>query len=47
MAKILIVDDEANFIKIAQINLEASGYEVISANDGEEGLEKAGSEHPD
>ena len=47
MAKILIVDDEATFIKLAQIRLESSGYEVITAKDGEEGLEKAKSEKPD
>ena len=47
MAKILIVDDEITFIKTAQIRLEAIGYEVISAHDGEEGLEKAEKEKPD
>jgi len=47
MAKILIVDDENTFITIAQVRLEASGYEVITAKDGEEGLEKAKSEKPD
>ena len=47
MAKILVVDDETIFIKIAQKSLEASGYEVITANDGLEGLMKAENEHPD
>ena len=47
MAKILIVDDESQFIDMLQIILEANEYEVISANDGEEGLEKARSEKPD
>ena len=47
MAKILIVDDEATFIKLAQMRLEANGYKVLTANDGEEGLEKAESENPD
>jgi len=47
MAKILIVDDEATFCKLAQSKLEASGYEVITANNGLEGLEKAENEHPD
>jgi len=47
MPKILIVDDETEFIRVVQVRLEANGYEVITANDGEEGLEKAESEHPD
>jgi len=47
MAKILVVDDEIQFIEMVQIRLEANGYEVIAANDGLEGLEKAESEHPD
>lgn len=47
MSKILIVDDEILFIKVVQKNLEANGYEVITANDGLEGLEKTESEHPD
>jgi len=47
MAKILVVDDESHLIELVQMRLEANGYEVITANDGEEGLEKAKSEKPD
>ena len=47
MAKILIVDDEAVFIKMTRTLLEDSGYEVITAGDGQEGLEKTRSENPD
>jgi len=47
MAKILIVDDEIQFIEMVQMRLEVNGYEVISANDGKEGLDKARSENPD
>ena len=47
MAKILIVDDEAIFVKIAQVRLEVDGYEVITANDGLEGLITAKREKPD
>ena len=47
MAKILIVDDERQSVRMAQVWLEAHGYEVITADDGEEGLEKAKSENPD
>ena len=47
MAKLLIVDDESHFIDMLQIRLEANGYEVIAAYNGEEGLAKAKSESPD
>ena len=47
MKKILIVDDERVFIDIVKALLEDSGYKVITANDGEEGLKKAKSENPD
>ncbi len=40
-SKILIVDDEVDFIEVMRIRLEASGYEVISATDGAAGLEAA------
>ena len=39
MAKILIVDDEATFRKLAQSRLEASGYDVITADHGIEAPE--------
>jgi len=47
MPKILIVDDEDVFIKMIQKLLVGSGYEVVTAGDGQEGLEKAKSENPD
>ncbi len=45
--KILIVDDEADLVLIIKMRLEQEGYEVITAGDGVEGLEKARSEKPD
>lgn len=45
--KILVVDDEGELVKGLQIRLEASGFEVIAAFDGQEGLEKARDEKPD
>ncbi len=45
--KILIVDDEKDLVKILIFRLEANNYEVISAYDGLEGLEKAKKEKPD
>jgi two-component system alkaline phosphatase synthesis response regulator PhoP len=35
---ILLVDDEPNIIELAQIYLEREGFQVISAQDGEEAL---------
>lgn len=45
--KILIVDDEPNIILLVGTRLKANGYEVISASDGQAGLEKAQKESPD
>ena len=39
--KILIVDDEAELLVAVQARLEANGYQVDTASDGEEGLKKA------
>lgn len=45
--RILVVDDEAELIKAIQIRLTASGYEVLNACDGPEGLKLAQKEKPD
>jgi DNA-binding response OmpR family regulator len=45
--KVLIVEDEREISHILRLRLEASGYEVIQAFDGEEGYEKAVSQEPD
>ncbi|MFH1199114.1 MAG: response regulator [Candidatus Omnitrophota bacterium] len=48
MAKrILIVEDEPDQREVLKFRLEQNGYEVILACDGEEGLLKAQTEHPD
>ncbi len=47
MAKVLVVDDESSIVNIISYNLKKEGYEVITAEDGEEGLELALSEKPD
>ncbi|MEA3307357.1 MAG: response regulator [Elusimicrobiota bacterium] len=44
--KILIVDDATDIVKILKIKLEQSGYEVVTAADGDEGWEKFKSEKP-
>ncbi len=45
--KILVVDDESHIVKMVESRLQANGYEVISAADGDEGLKLARSESPD
>ncbi|RSK28128.1 DNA-binding response regulator [Bacillus sp. HMF5848] len=45
--KLLVVDDEQSILTLLQYNLEQAGFEVISAMDGEEGLEKALDNRPD
>lgn len=45
--KILVVDDEVEFLEFFKMRLESEGYEVVTANDGRAALEKAASEKPD
>jgi len=45
--RILVVDDEPEFVELVQMRLEANNYEVIAAHDGEEALTKAEGEAPD
>ena len=45
--RVLVVDDEIDLVMLVQLRLEASGYEVIVAYDGQEGLTKAQKEKPD
>lgn len=49
MAKrtILVVDDEPDFIDLVRVRLEANGYSIISANDGEEAVRSAKKNKPD
>jgi DNA-binding response OmpR family regulator len=44
--KILVVDDEVNFVALLKKRLEANNFNVISAPDGAEGLKKAREEQP-
>ena len=45
--KILLVDDEPEIQVIIRSRLTAAGYDVIIAQDGQEGLDMARSEAPD
>ena len=45
--KVLIADDEPDILEILKYNLSNEGYEVITAKDGDEALEKAKRTQPD
>ena len=45
--KILIIDDDKDFVNETRAKLKKSGFEVIEALDAEEGLRKAEGESPD
>jgi len=47
MAKLLIIEDEPRMVGGLRDNFEYEGYEVITAEDGSEGLKRALSEVPD
>lgn len=45
--KILVVDDEPDIIKMIDVRLRANNYDVFTASDGAEGLEKVKRDKPD
>lgn len=45
--KVLIADDEPDILEILKYNLVKEGYEVITAKDGDDALEKARRNQPD
>ncbi len=45
--KILIVDDERDIVKVLMIRLQSSGYDVVAAFDGAQGVFMAHKEKPD
>lgn len=45
--KILMVDDERDFVDMVKMRLEKNGYEVIPAYNGKEALEKGKIDKPD
>jgi len=46
-AKILVVDDDPAIVEAISYRLREKGYEVVTAGDGKEGIEKLGSENPE
>ncbi|MFO8080653.1 MAG: response regulator [Armatimonadota bacterium] len=45
--KILVVDDERHIVRLVEVNLSRAGYEVETAYDGVEALEKVKETDPD
>lgn len=46
-AKILLIDDDADFVEATKLVLESKPYEIITASDGTQGIIKARKEKPD
>jgi CheY-like chemotaxis protein len=46
-AKILLIDDDVDFVESTKTVLESKPYEVIVAHEGDEGLKKAREVNPD
>lgn len=46
-AKILIIDDEREIVDTVSLMLKARDYAIVSALDGQDGLDKAKAEQPD
>ena len=45
--RILICDDDPAILRVLQVNLEIEGYEVLTAQHGEQAVEVATAEKPD
>jgi len=45
--RILAVDDDKNILRLVQANLERQGYQVVTAVDGKDALQKVDEERPD
>jgi DNA-binding response OmpR family regulator len=44
---VLIADDDPDILSLVKLRLERSGYDVVSAGDGEQALERARAQTPD
>lgn len=47
MAKILIVDDDPDFVETTRLVLESAGHKVITAADGDAGIRRVEKDSPD
>jgi DNA-binding response OmpR family regulator len=47
MPKIMVVDEDADLVRLIQFRLETDGFEVVSCGDGAAAMKLAEEEHPD
>ena len=47
MTRVLVADDDTNVVEVLQANLEADGYEVLVAVDGDQAWALITGERPD
>lgn len=47
MVKVLIIDDDPDFVQLIKITLPKEEFEIFFANKGKEGFDKSQSEKPD
>lgn len=45
--KILVADDEPDFVELISMRLEVNGFDVVAAKDGQEAIDKTKSDKPD
>jgi len=45
--RVLVIDDDPLMLKLLQTTIDRSGFDVLTASDGEQGLEVIRGEHPD
>lgn len=44
--KVLVIDDDPNIVELIKNRLSVNGYQVVTAYDGEQGLEQVSAEKP-
>ena len=44
---VLVVDDQPHIVRLIQVNLEKEGFQVVTAGDGQEGMNKVRETTPD
>ena len=45
--RVLVVDDDPVIVRLLEVNFEMEGFEVVTAVDGQDGIDKAKAEQPD
>lgn len=47
MKRVLVIEDDPELLEALKDNLEAEGYDVVTARDGEQGVRAAAQQHPE